>query len=293
MELASSELLRRQLLCAVARQPRRRLARCGATARRRLPLHVRLVLVELSLAPLLLATCYLLRTASCFLLTKPAARTRCACHWCFPRLPKSARGVPASRATHARATHARLASPPHQHRLGGRGGDSLSGGSTPRPSRGGIQPSWAGSLSGRSSPRPGGGIGSVRWGGGSLSGAATRATSPLDTPPRTSPRPGGAIASLNAQLVGHGFAALTPRPSTRADADARGYSGHGDSASYDRRPLMAGYLPSSSSGMPHWEEEEGSYPAEAVRAEAAEVRVAAQEVRAWLGLGLGLGVQAL
>ena len=95
---------------------------------------------------------------------------------------------------------------------------------------------------------------------------------------------GGAIASLNAQLVGHGFATLTPRPTrggpTRADADAGGYNGHGYSASYDRLPLMAGYLPSSSSGMPQEEEEGGRYPAEAVRAEAAEVRVAAQEVRA-------------
>ena len=84
---------------------------------------------------------------------------------------------------------------------------------------------------------------------------------------------------MNAQLLGNGFAPLTPRLS---DIDSGGY----DASSYDRLPLMAGYLPSS---MPQQGEEEegryraeaeGRYPAEAVRAEAAEVRVAAQEVRA-------------
>ena len=86
---------------------------------------------------------------------------------------------------------------------------------------------------------------------------------------------------MNAQLIGHGFAPLTPRSNGFAaltprptDIDSGGY----DASSYDRLPLMAGYLPSS---MPQdGEEAEGRYPAEAVRAEAAEVRAAAQEVRA-------------
>ena len=102
---------------------------------------------------------------------------------------------------------------------------------------------------------------------------------------------------MNAQLLGNGFAPLTPRSNGFApltprlsDIDSGGY----DASSYDRLPLMAGYLPSS---MPQDGEEaegrypaeaegryraeaEGRYPAEAVRAEAAEVRVAAQEVRA-------------
>ena len=95
---------------------------------------------------------------------------------------------------------------------------------------------------------------------------------------------------MNAQLVGHGFAAITPRPTeTGLDADAD--AGAGGYEYDDRRPLMAGYLPSSrssSSVMLQGEEAEGRHSADAVRAEAAEVRLAAQEVRAaWLGLGLG------
>ena len=98
---------------------------------------------------------------------------------------------------------------------------------------------------------------------------------------------------MNAQLVGHGFAAITPRPTeTGLDADAD--AGAGGYEYDDRRPLMAGYLPSSrssSSVMLQGEEAEGRHSADAVRAEAAEVRLAAQEVRAaWLGLGLGLGL---
>lgn len=66
VESRSSEHLRPQLVCAVARQPRHRLAHCRATARRRLPLHVRLVVVD---SHFLLPTYSPLPTTYCVLRT--------------------------------------------------------------------------------------------------------------------------------------------------------------------------------------------------------------------------------